>query len=386
LLALSSHPVQYQAPLFRKLAGHPEVDLMVYYCSDFGVTENVDSGFGVSIKWDRPLLEGYAYRFLKNYAPSSSPSRFWGLINPGINRALLKERYDAIFIHGYALATNWLAFIGALISKTPVLFRGETLLRPEQAGFKKIIKDTVLKASFRKMKAFLPIGTRSKEFYLSYGISESRMFLTPYSVDNDFFVDRGMPLLARKSEVRRELAIPQEMPVILYAGKLMERKRPMDLVRAFEGLGESAALVLVGDGELRSPMQDYVRRKNIANVFFAGFRNQSELPEYYAIADMFVLPSAYEPWGLVINEAMSYGLPVITTDGVAASADLIRAGENGFVYAAGDVDALQTLLKDLVSDPGKREKMGQQSRQIISTWNYDACVNGIVDALKYAAN
>ena len=383
LAVLASHPVQYQVPLFRKLAQHPQIELVVYYCSDFGVTEKVDPGFGISIKWDIPLLEGYKYRFLRNYAFRPSPSRLSGLINPGIIRELRRERYDAILIHGYALATNWLAFIGAWITQTPIIFRGETFLRSDQSRWRRAIKHIILKPFFQKIEAFLPIGIRSREFYLSYGISEDQMFLTPYSVDNEFFMKQEERWRARRVEVRRELNIPESIPTILCVAKMTQRKRPMDLLKAFEPLKEKAVLAFVGDGELRSMLENYVQDRNIRNIFFLGFKNQSELPKYYVIADTFVLPSSYEPWGLVINEAMCYGLPIITTDGVAASADLVRHGENGFIYPAGDIDTLTDLQQRLLYDSEKRQKMGQRSREIISTWNYDACVDGILKALEY---
>jgi glycosyltransferase involved in cell wall biosynthesis len=309
LAILTSHPIQYQAPLFRNLAQHPRIDLMVYFCSDFGVTEKVDPGFGKVFKWDIPLLEGYRYKFLKNFAPSSSPSRFWGLINLGIIRELWRGHYDAILIHGYTLATNWMAFITALIRRTPVIFRGETVLRTNQSLLKAFLKKLLLPAIFRRMKAFLPIGKISHNFYRYYGVPQKRLFLTPYSVDNDFFITKGRNYKEERNKIKKEIGIPVENAVILYASKMTPRKRPFDCLKAFEQLNEKASLLFVGDGELRPILETYIYEKRIQNVFFVGFKNQSELPRYYTVADIFVLPSSYEPWGLAINEAMCFWSP-----------------------------------------------------------------------------
>lgn len=383
LAILTSHPIQYQAPLFKKLAQHPEINLMVYFCSDYGVTEKIDPGFGVTFKWDIPLLEGYRYKFVKNYFPFIDGSKLWLSVNPGIIKELWKGKYDAILIHGYLSIASWLAFFGAWLTKTKISFRGETILRANQSKLVMTIKNIILKSLFRKIDAFLLIGTRSREFYLTYGVSEEQMFLTPYSVDNEFFIKQGAIWNARKDDIKEELGISKDTPVILYASKITQRKRPMDILKAFEQLREKASLVFVGDGELRPILEKYVQDRNISNVFFLGFKNQSELPKYYVTADVFVLPSSYEPWGLAINEAMCFGLPIITTDAVSASVDLVRHGENGFIYPAGDIDSLATYLDELISEPVKRQQMGKLSLEIISSWNYDVCVKGVLQSLKF---
>lgn len=382
LTILASHPIQYQVPLFKKLAQHPEIDLVVYFCSNHGVIKKIDPGFGVAFKWDIPLLEGYRYKFLKNYFPSISGNRLWMSINPDIIKGLWNGHHDAIIIHGYISITNWFAFLGAWLTRTPILFRGETILRPNQPRFRQVMKYLYLKFLFSKIDAFLPIGTRSREFYFAYGVTENRMFLTPYSVDNEFFITQMKIWHKRKEEIKKGLSISEDTPVILYASKITKRKNPMDLLIAFAQLRQKAALVFVGDGELRLILESYVKDKSIANVFFTGFKNQTELPKYYAAADIFVLPSSYEPWGLVVNEAMCYALPIITTDTVAASADLVYHGKNGFIYPASNVDKLAKYLTKLLQEPELRKKMGKRSFKIIEKWSYKEDVGGILAALK----
>jgi len=373
LAIIATHPIQYQTPLFRKIAQISEVDLMVYFCSDFGVKKKKDPGFGVSFKWDIPLLEGYKFKFLKNLSPFVNGNRLWMCFNPGIIKEILMGNYDALLIQGYVSFTNWLAFLLAKIKKIPVLFRGETVLHKE-SRVKKVIKDIFLKLFFKKIDAFLTIGKRSKEFYLSYGIPEEKMFLTPYSIDNEFFINQ------REKEKK---IFKTEMPVILYVSKMTERKRPQDLLFAFEKLKQKAFLLFVGEGRLRPLLEKYVKEKKISNVVFVGFKNQRELAKYYLSADIFVLPSSYEPWGLVINEAMCFSLPVIATKETSAVDDLVFHGENGFIYKSGDVEKLAQYLDYLLSNPEIRKKMGRKSFQIISNWNYERCLEGLLSALKY---
>jgi glycosyltransferase involved in cell wall biosynthesis len=382
LAILTSHPIQYQAPLFRKLAAHPQIDLTVYFCSDRGVVETIDPGFGVTFKWDVPLLEGYSFKFLKNYSSNPSTSRVLGLINPGIFKELRNYRYNGLVLHGYNLATSYIAYLAAWATKTPTIFRGETVLRPNRPWPVRLGKWTLLKILFPGMDAFLTIGSRSREFYRYYGVSEERMFFTPYAVDNEFFSERCRAERPRKDLIKQELGIPPDRPVVLFCGKFVPKKRPMDVLDAFQRLARPATLVYVGDGPLRPEVERAAQ--HLQHIHFMGFQNQSQLPRFYALADVFVLPSSDEEVSpLVVNEAMSCQLPLVISDAVPSAIDFVRHGENGFVYPMGDIAALAGHLDELLADPGRRAAMGQRSLEIISAWNYDTCVEGIVKALEY---
>jgi glycosyltransferase involved in cell wall biosynthesis len=386
LAALVSHPIQYQSPLFRELSFHPEVDLTVYFCNDWGIREDyVDhSGFGVKVRWDVPLLEGYKYKFLSNL--SRRPlSGFLGLINPSIIKEMRDNHYDAIWIHGYTSLTNLLAFLGAWISKTPIILRGESHLLNYRPLWKRVLKKIALTLIFKKVFAFLPIGTLNAEYYKHYGVPKEKMFLTPYSVDNCLFSKKYEELYGSRNNYKKRLGIAPEMPVILYASKMIPRKRAMDLLKAYQKIhaGIDAVLIFVGDGIERTVLEAYTKNHNLRNVFFTGFKNQTELPEYFVIADVFVLPSTDEPWGLVINEAMNFGLPIITTDKVGAFPDLVKSGEIGFIYPVGDIEELAKCLLKLLKDSELRKKMGKHSLEIISKWSFREDAEGILAALEY---
>lgn len=385
LAALVSHPIQYQVPLFRELQQCPQLDLTVYFCSDFGVgSEKFDPGFGVKLTWDIPLLEGYTHKFLPNL--SQSPLKgFSGLINPSIIRELRFNEYDALWIHGYAHLTNWLAFFGAWITGTPIILRGESHLLNHRSALRKLCKRIVLGLLFKSAGCFLTIGSLNAEYYRYYGVPDEKMFPCPYCVDNTFFSKKRAELSEKRESLKEKLGIAPATPVILYASKMIPRKRAIDLLRAYGKISDNVrkALVLVGDGPDRQNLERYAVEYNLKNVFFAGFKNQTELPEYFAIADVFVLPSTDEPWGLIINEALNFGLPVVTTDQVGAAPDLLRHEENGFIYQVGNIDELAGYLSRLLESAELRMNMGKRSLEIISKWSYADDLVGILRALQY---
>ena len=383
LAVLTSHPIQYQAPLFRKLAAHPRIDLTVYFCSERGLAPTMDDGFGVRFAWDTPLLEGYKHVFLSNMSPVPGSNGFWQAINPGILTELRRDRPDAVLVHGYAQMTNWLAFAGASLLGIPLLLHGETFPRPADRSVGSTMKRLLLSTLFRRVSAFLPIGSMSRRFYMDYGIPDDKLFTAPYSVDNEFFIEETDRRRAERDRLRGNMGLPADLPVILYASKLIPRKRPLDLLRAYRRVEDRAGLVIVGDGVLNGEMRAFVKEHGLDNVRFVGFKNQGQLPRYYAMADAFALPSAYETWGLVINEAMCAGLPIVTTNAVAASYDLVREGDNGYIHPVGNVDALSEALTRLIESPERRRQMGQRSREIISQWSHDACVDGILQAIDH---
>jgi glycosyltransferase involved in cell wall biosynthesis len=384
---LTSHPIQYQAPLFRALAAHPELDLTVLFCSDWGVTPYRDEGFGHQVQWDVPLLDGYAHEFLPNRARKPGVEGFWSQVNPSVVGRVRQGGWDALIVHGWARATNLMAIRAALAARVPVILRGENNLLPAVSPWKARARRAALPRFFRRASAFLAIGRHNAGFYRAYGVPEDRIFLAPYAVDNDFFLARAEALAAEKAELKRALGIDPALPVVLFSGKLTAVKRPADLLRAFEVAASRhpAALVFLGDGALRADLEAYVKALAVPNVVFAGFRNQSELPRVFGAADVFVLPSGFERWGLVVNEAMCFGLPVIASDQVGAAGDLVAEGENGFVYPAGDVDRLGRALERLLGDAELRARMGAASRERIRGWGIPQDVEGVRAALARVA-
>jgi len=384
LAILASHPIQYQAPLFRALAAHPELDVTVFFCSDWGLKPYHDGGFGRQVKWDVPLTDGYAHEFLSNISLKPNPSNFAGLINPGIIKRLKRGKFHAVMIHGWSRVTFLLAMSASTLFKIPVLMRGESNLLRNLSPRKAAIKRFLLSRLFKRTAGFLAIGRYNTEFYQYYGVQSERIFHVPYAIDNDYFSLRAAELLPQKAALKKQLGIAAELPAILFSGKLMDVKRPMDLLLAHETVVKTrkAALVYLGDGELRASLEAYVKEKNLPDVHFVGFHNQTELPKFFAAADIFVLPSMSETWGLVINEALCFGLPVIVSDRVGATGDLVRDSVNGFIYEAANPAVLAEKLETLLSDENLRRRMGEASKSLIANWSLQEDVQGILSCLK----
>ncbi len=390
LAVVMSHAIQYQAPLLRKIAANKDIDLKVYFNWDFGVKETLDTQFGRNVKWDTPLLEGYDYKFLKNFSPKPS-SDFWGQINFGIIPELVKNHYDSVLLFGWNQFTNWLVFLVAPIVGTRIILQGESPLSHEliKKGPNRFAKRLIFRVLFSLVSKFLYIGGENRKFYEYYGVPENKLIFAPYAVENDRLFISAKRLKAEKEEFKREIGIEKNQPVILFVGKFIEKKRPMDLIRAYELIAESsgskvknAALVFVGDGVLRSEMEDYIKTHNLKNVRILGFKNQLELPKFYALADIFVLPSGIsETWGLVTNEAMCFGLPVIVSDMVGCGADLIKSGENGFIFPTGDIRRLTECISALIADAKLRANFGEKSRKIIETYSHETDVEAIIEAM-----
>lgn len=389
LAVLNSHPVQYFAPLYRRIAQSPDIDLTVYYCSRQGLDSgHMDPGFGKEIVWDVPLLEGYRYKFLANIWGDRGVKGFFSLLNPGIISETRRGHFDAIILHGHNFATNMLALLAAKLVGTRVFMRSETHLLLHRRGLKKFLRKPVMTMFYKLCDACLYLGTLNKAFYRAHKVPEQRLFAVPYTVNNDFFIKKTREWAAAKEEIKAEIGVPHDLPIILYASKFSPRKRPWDLLKAYEKLragGTAAALVCVGDGSERAGLEAYTHEHRIPDVHFLGFRNQTELPKYYATADVFALPSENEPWGLVINEVMCAGVPVITTREVGAAADLVIDGKTGFTYDCGDVEGLRRAMEAILTKHDLRRQMRHAAIEVIREWNYDMSVAGIREALMATA-
>lgn len=382
-------PIHYYAPLMRRVAASPDIDLTVLYCSDTGVRETHCLEMGRSYRVDMPLLEGYRSRFVRNVAPRPTAFRFWGLINPGLVPILRAEKFDAVMVMGWGHASMFIALAAAKLSGTPVLMHGDSASLYPAPLWKRWLRDLRLRVVFSAVDAYLVCGTLNREFYLEYGASPDRMFFTPWAVDNDFFMTASDNARAHRDEERRRLAIDRRATVFLFVGKLVPRKRPLDALRAVRTLVEErrhVVLLFAGDGPERVRLERYAADHDLTRaVRFLGYVPQSDMPRVYAMSDVFVLPSEKDPRGTVTNEAMACGLPIVISDrvGVWGDGDIVRHGENGFVYPCARVDLLTDSLREMCAGPERRIRMGRRSREIISAWNHDVFVEGLRDALRF---
>jgi len=382
---VASHVIQYQDPFFRLLAADPDIDLTVLYLSDAGLRTYRDADMGTALKWDVELLTGYRHFFLRNLVHDSN--RGWTRhVNPGIVPALLRGPYEmVIFMLGWGSVSALLGIVTCRLAGIPFFLYGDSSFPPPETTLRRRLRARLLRTLFRNTTGFMVSGALNADYYRHYGADPDHFFLLPWAVDNERFTEASRFAPGERAAMRNRLGIAEEQTVFVFSAKLVERKDPMTLLRAYEQLPrrDRAAVLFLGDGVLRQPLETYAREHGLTNVHFAGFVNQSELPKYYGMSDVFVLPSTYEPRGAVINEAMACGLPVIVTDRCGSIGDIVLDGENAFIYPAGDVGALARSMTKLVDQPALREQMARRSSEIIATWTFARGVDGVKSALAY---
>jgi glycosyltransferase involved in cell wall biosynthesis len=236
----------------------------------------------------------------------------------------------------------------------------------------------------------LSVGDANTEYWQHYFGKDFPIFTLPFAVDNDFFQQKSREAALRREEFRCEMGLEPGRPVILYAAKFQTWKRCIDLVEAFirlapaPGVDPPAYLLLAGDGAERANLEARVRSSGLSGIRFLGFRNQTELPPLFDLCDIFVLPSHGEPWGLIVNEVMNAGRPIIVTDKVGCQSNLVQDGLNGFVYPAFNVEALSNCLARLIEDPALRTSMGENSLRLIQQFSFEQDVAGLRQALAHA--
>jgi len=383
---LVSHPIQYQAPLLREIAKVPEFDLTVFFRTDFSTRNFQDPDFGAEIQWDTDLLNGYHFEVLPAIGKTNRLT-FWQPFNYGLLRRLKKGNFKVLWVHSYAPPFNLYAIIAAKLLSIKVLVRDEaTPVSKHRGKLKIIIKKRFFNCLDILIDGYLAIGTMNKQYYLYNGVPEEKIFDMPYAVDNQYFKKQAEQCLNNREELRESLGLKKERPVILYASKLTQRKRALDLLEAFQYVlnivHPKPYLLFIGDGEMRSLVEKRVQQLSLSNdVFLLGFKNQSELPCFYDLCDVFVLPSLHEPWGLVINEAMNAGRSIIASDQVGSAHDLINQGRNGFVFQAGNIQGLVQTLVETLKDPIHCRDMGLASLKIISNWGFEEDIKGLKKAI-----
>ena len=355
------------------------------YCSDFSLRGAIDPGFKQAVKWNVDLLSGYQSVFLGEAAKQRIPSGFWSLVCPQVWGEIRNGRYDAVLLHGYNYAVNIVALLAAKTKGIPVLMRTETHLGLQRSGWRSLFRDPVLSVAYKLVNGFLAIGTANRAYYRALGVPNGNIFDVPYTVDNDRFIAAAKIQPNQRIAVRRKYGLPVDRPVVLYASKFMRRKHPDDVIRAMALLrdqGMLGTLFMVGTGEMADELRKLAAELGVTDIVFSGFVNQAELPLVYAAADIFVLPAENEPWGLIVNEVMCAGLPVIVSEEVGCVADIVKDRVNGFHTKAGNVGVLAEGLRKLLTDEPLRLRMGAASLSIIQNWSYEQCRIGILAALQ----
>lgn len=388
LLIFTTHPIQYQVPIWRALASGEDVEPLVVFRDAQNTKGYVDPEFGIKIQWDIPLLEGYLYIILK----SGSPLR-WTLAEYWRHWTRLLQIIDdfspdCVMICAYA---PFVFYVGALLAslrmQIPIIMRAETTDRAvPRSSAQAIMRSIVLRAMYKQLAGFLAIGQASRQHYLAKGVDTHKIGFSPYNIDTELFAQMSNRWLAQRETLRTEFGLGDQQIVFLFSGKLVPKKDPLTIAKAISLLPhtvrEKVALLVVGEGELRSEFEARCREMGCRS-YFVGFQNQTQLGSFYAMADFLILPSTFgETWGLVVNEAMQFGLPAIVSDLVGSWHDLVNE-ETGFVFPAGDAVALANILTDVtVLTKDKIAAMRCACQEQIKSYSVEAATDGIIEMVK----
>lgn len=387
LAIVSTHPIQYHGEWFRRLASEPGLSVEVFYCHQATAREQAEAGFGVEFDWDVSLLEGYPHRFLRNVARRPGIAGFRGLDTPEIKEIIARERFDAVMINGWHYKSAWQAMRGCWNSGTPVMVRSDSHLHTHRPLAKRIAKRPFYSWFVSKLDACLPVGKWSSEYFLHYGAAPERVLIVPHAVDTDYFERESNRLTPQRDALRAQWGLDDSAVVFLFAGKFIDKKRPLDFLNAIEqanarATGLRVAGLMVGDGPLRAVCEDIARRHDIP-IQFAGFLNQSQITRAYVAADALILPSnGGETWGLVVNEAMACGLPCFVSDHVGCGPDMIIPNETGAVFPLGNTAATGTLLAEFAADRTRIARMAERAREQARKYSVNVAVDRTLGAVE----
>jgi len=376
---LTSHPIQYQVPIFRYLAQQPGLEFTVFFCQ-IPDAKAQGSGFGVSFTWDLPLLEGYRSEVLKNVSSKPSVTTFGGCDTPEIADRIRNGGFDAFIVNGWVVKSCLQTLWACRRHGVPCIVRGEANdLRP-RAWWKRLLQRQLVS----QYSAFLAIGQANASFYRARGIPAARLFPALYCVENERFAKAAEGV--DRNAARQHFGLRNDSIVFLFSGKFIVKKQPMCLLQSLRLAAARETrieVLMVGDGELRAKCEAYARENQLP-VRFAGFLNQSEIVNAYVAADCLLLPSDHgETWGLVVNEAMACGRPAIVSDQVGCAADLVIPGKTGDIFSFGNWEQLADLMFEGANHPDVLHAWGEAARHRIASYSPAAAADGITQAIEF---
>jgi glycosyltransferase involved in cell wall biosynthesis len=378
---LTSHPIQYHAPVYRELATQHLVELEVFFMTDSGLAPTYDPGFGEEIRYDVDLVGGYPSRILGNrLLPHIRKAPF-----RKFNSELLSPRFyreiDVLLINGWGSVSLITAILGCRFSRTPYLMFGDSTLESEGAErwrpIKSIIKRALVGSIVRNASKCLAIGTSNREFYLAYGARADQIHSVPLVIDNDAFRRAGEEAKRRRAEYLQSVGLDSVLPTILFTGKMQTWKRPQDVIKAAKVMKTRANIVLIGVGPMMTELREL--SEGMESVRLLGFINQAAIGGWYGVADVFVMPSEFEPWGLAVNEAMAAGSVPVVSDAVGCGRDLVQP-ETGFKFSVGDVKQLADVLDVALSDAKHLDTLRANGRALIDRYSPQVAASSIATA------
>ncbi len=368
LVILTELIAPYRIPVFNALAGNPELDLHVIFLSETDASMRQWRIYSEEIRFSYEVLPSWRRRL----------GKYNVLLNQNVTLALRDAAPEAVLCGGYNYVACWQAMLWAKRNGIRFLLWCESTggdLRRNHALVE------MLKEKFvQGCDGFVVPGLSAHSYMRDMGIPDERLFLAPNAIDNALFSRLERLARVKGERLRHELGLPGRY--FLFVGRLVKAKGVFDLLQAYASLApelrEHIGLVYAGDGPERALLEAAAHSIFPGSVHFPGFVHRDELVSYYSLADCLVLPTHSDTWGLVVNEAMVCGLPVICTSVAGCAADLVQA--NGRVVPSRDPGQLASALHELASDPQLRSRMSRESRRMIQEYSPDACAAGIAGA------
>lgn len=375
LAIITSHPIQYYAPVFKLLHQQKKLEVKVFYTLGESGKNQYDPGFNQKISWDIPLLEGYDFQFQTNTAKKPGSDHFRGIINPNLIHEIETWKADAILVYGWAYQAH-LKAIWYFKNKIPVFFRGDSTLLNKKNSLKNSIKNVLLNRVYRHTDHAFYVGKNSKAYFEKFGLKNDQLTFAPHAIDNERFAKN---YTTEALALRQKISVKPEEILILFAGKLEPVKNPDLLLNAFEKLNQpSTHLLFVGNGPLEKQLKAKKELlKTASQIHFIDFQNQSAMPGIYQSCDLFCLPSKSETWGLAVNEAMACGKAVLVSDQVGCAVDLVFEEKNGAIFQSeNELDLVQKLQR-LIQHKTLLAQFGASSFNIIQSWNFTVSVEAM---------
>jgi glycosyltransferase involved in cell wall biosynthesis len=378
LAIITTHPIQYYAPVFKLLHERKQINIKVFYTWGESAADKYDPDFGKKITWDIPLLDGYPYEWVHNTSPDPGSHHFRGIINPRLIEQVNTYKPNAVLVIGWAYKSH-LKAICHFKNKIPVLFRGDSTLTDETSVLRSTLKFVFLRWLYRHIDHAFYTGTKNKAYFKKYGLKESQLTFAPHAIDNDrFSSERDDEVL----KLKQSLDLVHTDLLVLFAGKLEEKKDPELLFDAIININDPKIhLLFAGNGVLEKSLKS--KAKSYNKIHFLDFQNQTYMPVLYQACDLFCLPSKGpgETWGLAVNEAMACKKAVLVSDKCGCAIDLVEDEKNGAIFRSGDMNDLILRLRQLIENKNLLNKYGQNSGSIIEPWNFSHLIKAIENKL-----
>ncbi|MBK0378190.1 glycosyltransferase family 4 protein [Mucilaginibacter segetis] len=378
LAIITTHPIQYYAPIFQLLHGRKNIEVIVFYTWGSASLKKHDPGFEKEVEWDTPVLEGYPYKWVKNTSRKPGSHNFMGIINPDLINDINNWCPDVLLVFGWSYYSH-LKVLRYFKNKLPVFFRGDSTLLDEKPGIKSIFKSVLLKWIYKHVNNAFYCGTNNKAYFKKYGLKDEQLIFAPHAIDNERFYKTDT---IKSQDIRSKLHITGNDILILFAGKFIEKKDPTLLLHAFHKLNKpNCHLLFAGNGPLEASLK--AKAEGNRNIHFLNFQNQQNMPALYHACDLFCLPSKGpgESWGLTVNEAMACNKAILVSDKVGCAIDLVKPELNGFIFKSSDENNLLKYLQSLTRSKNILSIYGENSGQLIKDWNFIRIAKAIEDSL-----